>query len=119
VHRARVGELVKSALQIVILSLLYLAFEYLARRLGSPVPGGVLGAIALATLLLFGVVPLRWFEDGAKVLLEHLALFFVPAAVVATRSWPAVRNNIGAVSAIAIVTTLVVLIVTGRIAERE
>ena len=109
----------RAALQVVLLSLLYLGFEYVARRFGSPVPGGVIGAIALAALFLSGVLPLRWFEDGAKLLLDHLALFFVPAAVVATRTWPSVRSNIGAVSAIAIVTTIVVLIVTGRIAERE
>lgn len=109
----------RALLQVLALSLLYVAFELLARKLGSPVPGGVLGAIALALLLLFEVLPLRWFEDGSKVLLDHLALFFVPAAVVAARSWPAVRSSVGVVTAIAVVTTILVLLVTGKLAARK
>lgn len=64
-------------------------------------------------------MPLRWFQDGAKLLLDHLALFFLPAAVGATRSWSLVRERIGAVTLIAVSTTLLVLIVVGRIAERQ
>lgn len=112
-------KLLRGFAQVLLLSLLYLAFERGAQAIHSPVPGGVLGAIALATLLLLDVVPLRWFEDGSKLLLDHLALFFVPAAVAATRSWGAVRRDLWAVSAIAAVTTVLVLILVGRLAERE
>jgi holin-like protein len=110
---------VRALAQVVLLSLLYVAFECAARAVGSPIPGGVIGAIALATLLLLGVVPLRWFEDGAKLLLDHLALFFVPAAVAATRSWSFVRRDLLAVTIVAVVTTVLVLVVVGRVAERE
>lgn len=107
----------RAAAQIAVLSVLYVGFEHLAHRIDSPVPGGVIGAIALALLLLFGVLPLRWFEDGAKVLLDHLALFFVPAAVVAMRAWPAVESSIVAVSVVAVVTTVLVLLLTAKVAD--
>ncbi len=112
-------KLVRALAQVLLLSALYLAFERGAAAVHSPVPGSVLGAIGLAALLLLDVVPLRWFEDGSKLLLDHLALFFVPAAVAATRSWGAVRRDLWAVSAIAVVTTVVVLAVVGRLAERD
>lgn len=105
--------------QVVVLSLLYVGFEYAAQRLGSRLPGGVVGAIVLALFLLLGVVPLRWFEAGAKLLLDHLALFFVPAAVAATRSWGLVRRDVLSVIVVSVVTTVLVLIVVGRIAEGD
>ena len=109
----------RAAVQVVVLSLLYVGFELIARKVSSPIPGGVLGAIALGTLLLLDVLPLRWFEDGSKLLLDHLALFFVPAAVVAARSWPAVQGRIGAVTVVAVVTTVLVLSLTGKLADRK
>ena len=56
--------------------------EVLARSLGLPVPGPVVGMV-----LLFGVLGLRRPAEGsgtlrvADGLLRHLQLFFVPAAV--------------------------------------
>ena len=104
--------------QVAVLSLLYVGFEWIALRLHSPIPGSVIGAIVLAGLLLTNVLPLRFFEAGAKTLLDHLSLFFVPAAVVAARSCGAVRSQLVSVTLIAVSTTVFVLLVTGRIAER-
>ena len=110
--------LVRAIVQIAVLSLLYLGCDAAARALHSPVPGSVLGAIALSILLLTDVVPVRWLSDGADVLLRFLALFFVPAAVSAMRVWNDVRRDLLAVSAVAVITTLLVLVTTGKLAAR-
>lgn len=52
-----------------------------AHALGLPVPGGVLGMLALLALLFFGAVPVRFLRRGAGGLLNHMLLFFVPASM--------------------------------------
>jgi holin-like protein len=104
--------------QIVLLSLLSVGFDRGARAIGSPVPGSVIGAIVLAALLLFGIVPLRWVARGADLLLTYLALFFVPAAVSAMRVFPSIRNDLLAITVIAVSTTIGILLLTGKLAAR-
>jgi holin-like protein len=53
----------------------------LFHRLGVPLPGSVLGLIALTTALLLGWIGLHQVEAGARMLLKNLLLFFVPAIV--------------------------------------
>jgi holin-like protein len=110
--------MLRALVQIAALSLLSVGCDAAARALHSPIPGTVLGAIALSALLLGGVVPLRWVEDGANVLLKFLALFFVPAAVSAIRVWSDVRRELVAVTVVAVVTTVLVLLTTGKLAAR-
>lgn len=110
-------KLARALLQIGVLSLAYFGCDQAARALSSPIPGGVLGAIVLATLLLGDVLPLSWVEDGADLLLKNLGLFFVPAAVVAMRQ----QLGIGSVVALTIIsalTTVLVLVVTALLAAR-
>jgi holin-like protein len=46
-----------------------------------PLPGNVLGMLLLLALLGSGVVPLRWIESSASLLVRHLAFFFIPITV--------------------------------------
>ncbi|MBI2394795.1 MAG: CidA/LrgA family protein [Deltaproteobacteria bacterium] len=103
--------------QILALGVAFVAFDRAARALSSPIPGGVIGAVVLAVLLLTDVLPLRWVEDGADVLLANLGLFFVPAAVVALRTQLGWRE-IGLLALVSTVTTVLVLSVTGALASR-
>jgi holin-like protein len=108
----------RAALQVGILSALYFACDFGARALHLPLPGNVVGAILLALLLLTGIVPLRWVEEGADLLLGHLALLFVPAAVLVVRVLPTVRRELPAIAIVMIVTTFIGMAVAGSIAER-
>ncbi|MBN2980566.1 CidA/LrgA family protein [Cohnella algarum] len=67
--------------QIAALAGVALAMDKLAGRLGLPLPGSILGAIAVFLLLKTKLLPLRWIERGANWLLAELLLFFVPSAV--------------------------------------
>ena len=108
----------RAVLQIAVLCALSVGCDAAARALHSPIPGTVLGAIVLATLLLTNVLPIAWVADGAELLLKFLALFFVPAAVSAMRVWRDVRSDFVAVAAVSVVTTVLVLLVTGALATR-
>ena len=46
-----------------------------------PLPGNVLGMLVLLALLASGVVPLRWIDSSASLLVRHLAFFFIPITV--------------------------------------
>ncbi|RNC29255.1 MAG: Holin-like protein CidA [Candidatus Dichloromethanomonas elyunquensis] len=67
--------------QITLLWVIYQSGNFLAKISHLPVPGNVLGMVLLFILLLTGVIPIAWVEDGADLLLKHLAFFFIPIAV--------------------------------------
>jgi holin-like protein len=46
-----------------------------------PVPGNLLGMVALYTLLALGVVKVSWLDTTGSFLIKHLAFFFVPITV--------------------------------------
>ncbi|MGQ9928483.1 MAG: CidA/LrgA family protein [Chloroflexaceae bacterium] len=73
---------------------LHLLGEILVRALHLPVPGPVVGMLALVALLLRRGGPPAWLEPTAQGLLRHLGLLFVPAGVgiivhtdLLTRAW--------------------------------
>ena len=55
--------------------------EGLKAKLGLILPGNILGLFLLLALLLARVVPLRWVESAARLLLWLLPLLFVPVFV--------------------------------------
>ncbi|NLI93544.1 MAG: CidA/LrgA family protein [Peptococcaceae bacterium] len=67
--------------QITLLWVIYKTGNILAEITHLPVPGNVCGMILLFVLLLAGIIPIAWVEEGADLLLRHLAFFFIPIAV--------------------------------------
>ena len=55
--------------------------EMVKARFGLILPGNILGLFLLLALLLARVVPLRWVESAARLLLWLLPLLFVPVFV--------------------------------------
>ena len=68
-------------LQIAALMVINKAGYVLVALLRLPLPGNVLGMLLLLALLASGVVPLRWIESSASILVRHLAFFFIPITV--------------------------------------
>lgn len=67
--------------QIGALLLINQAGYAVAAALHLPVPGNLLGMLFLLALLAIGVIPLRWIEASASLLIRHLAFFFIPITV--------------------------------------
>ena len=55
--------------------------EMVKRALGWVLPGNILSLFLLLALLILGVVPLRWVENAARLLLWLLPFLFVPVFV--------------------------------------
>lgn len=71
----------KIILQIALLWLIFMAGDLVVSLLHIPVPGNVFGMLLLFGLLTFNIIPLKWVEEGASLLLKHMAFFFIPIAV--------------------------------------
>ncbi|MDR3517869.1 MAG: CidA/LrgA family protein [Azospirillaceae bacterium] len=67
--------------QIGLLIGLWWLSDTAVRYLEIPVPGAVIGLAALLVLLISGWAPAAWFRRGTKGLLDHMLLFFLPAAM--------------------------------------
>ncbi len=67
--------------QIILLCVIYKSGNAVAEMTHLPIPGNVCGMIILFLLLVTGIVRMEWIEEGADLLLKHLAFFFIPIAV--------------------------------------
>lgn len=110
--------MLRGLLGLAVLAAIDLAGEWMAKVTSAPLPGNVIGMLLLAALLALRVVPLRLVEGGADFLLKWLALLFVPAAVSVVRHGALLRGEIVDVTLVVVATTLVVVLVTGAVAER-
>lgn len=75
------GKGLETAVQVGFLVGLWWICQSVANIYAKVIPGGILGMLLLVFLLLSGLIPKQWISRGAGFLLEHLLLFFVPAAM--------------------------------------
>ena len=76
------------ALQLTGLWALNFAGVWAVKQAALPIPGNLVGMLALYALLALGVVKLAWFDLTGSFLLRHLAFFFVPITVGLMNSGP-------------------------------
>lgn len=107
-----------AAMGLVVLVLLSVVGEWVARAARLPVPGSVLGMLLLAALVHRDILPARLVDDAASLLIRHLALFYVPAGVAILVHAGAVQRDLVAIVAAGIASLLAVLVVTGVLVQR-
>src|SRR5450631_1285774 len=89
--------------------------EILARLMGLPVPGPVIGMVLLfATLLVRKAAP-EPLQTAASGLLSHLSLLFVPAGVGVMLHFQRVANEWLAIVVALVVSTVLALAVTALV----
>ncbi len=114
---ARLRATAVALVQIAGLYAVTLACNAVARWLHLPVPGSILGVALVFALLQLGVVKLRWIERGADLLIRELLLFFIPSSVGVMTYAPLMRQDGWKIVAVVVVGTLLVMTVTGGVAE--
>jgi holin-like protein len=82
----------RTAIQTVAFIGLWLLADQLSRRLGLPIPGGVVGLGILAALLFAGWLPLRMVQQGADWLLAEMLLFFIPPLMAVVDAGPLIAQ---------------------------
>lgn len=75
-------------LQLFGLWALNFAGTWAVQKIALPIPGNLVGMLALYTLLALGIIKVAWFDLTGSFLIKHLAFFFVPVTVGLMNSGP-------------------------------
>ena len=100
------------------LGLFYILLFWLSGNALSILTGGYVSGNIIGMILLFAALCMRWVKaetvrPAAKFLLGAMALFFVPYGVGLMDSYRVILDNLWAIVISCIVSTIVVLLVTG------
>ena len=99
------------------LILAFQALGWLLHRVGAPIPGGVLGLLALFLALQTGLVKLAWVARTADLLLRHMVLLFVPLTVGLMEMKQVLQRQAFALLASLVVSWAAVFLTTGLLAQ--
>jgi len=83
-----------------------------------PIPGSIYGLILLFVLLQARVIPLEMIKAVSSFLIEIMPVMFVPATVKLMESWGILAPRIFSFSIVTIVSTIAVMVVAGKVAQR-
>ena len=96
----------------------WLAGNLLSNLTGNIVSGNVLGMLLLFAALKLRAVDPESVRPAAKFLTANMALCFVPFGVGLIISYRAIADNVWAIAVAAAVSTVLVLVCTGRTMQR-
>lgn len=91
--------------------------EVLKALLPLPVPASIYGLVLLFVALELGILKLSAVRETGKFLIEIMPVLFVPAGAGLIDSWDALRPMCVPVIVIMIVSTVVVMVISGRVTQ--
>lgn len=103
--------------QLAIILALTLTGEILHHLIPLPVPSGIYGLILLFLALMTGLLNPDAIRETARFLLEIMPILFVPAGVGLLSTWPQLKPILVPLLVIITVSTVVVMVVSGRVTQ--
>lgn len=103
--------------QIGWLLVFWLLGEIIAHVFAWAIPGSVIGMILLTLALEFRIIKLSQVEKVSDFLIRNMAFFFVPPGVGLMVNFELIADNWLAITATTIFSTILVLLVTGLVAQ--
>ena len=91
--------------------------EILHAVLPLPIPASIYGLVLMLALLMTGALKLDTVEDAGKFMIEIMPVMFIPAGVGLMESWGELKAVLVPVLVITLVSTIVVMIVSGRVTQ--
>ena len=82
-----------------------------------PIPGSIYGLILMFVLLLTKVIKVEHVKETGEFLIEIMPPMFIPAAVGLIVTWSDLKAILVPVLVITCITTVFVMVVTGRTAQ--
>ena len=100
--------------------ILFVSFlgELLHILLPLPVPASVYGLLLMLLALCTGVIKPEQISGAADFLIEIMPVMFIPAAAGLLDSWPSLQPIWVSVVLITVLTTVIVMAVTGQVTQR-
>ncbi|MBQ2650578.1 MAG: CidA/LrgA family protein [Clostridia bacterium] len=103
--------------QLCIIMAVAFAGEVLKALLPFPIPASIYGLVLMLVLLISKVLPLSAVEETADFLVSIMPVMFIPAAVGLLDAWVDLKPVLVPVTAIMVLTTVIVMVVTGRLTQ--
>lgn len=99
--------------------ILFVSFlgEILHILIPLPVPASVYGLLLMFTALCTGILKQEQVREVADFLIEIMPVMFIPAAAGLLESWAFLKPIWGPVAFITVLTTIIVMAVTGRVTQ--
>ena len=91
--------------------------EILKYLLPFPIPASIYGLVLMMLFLMTGFIKLDRVHQAGTFLIEIMALMFIPAAVGIIESWAQLQRIILPVSIITVITTVMVMVVSGKVTQ--
>ena len=104
--------------QFGIILLISFLGEILRAVIPLPIPASIYGLVLMLAALMTHLLPLEAVQDSGKFLIEIMPLMFIPAAVGLLDSWSALRPILLSVAAITVVSTVVVMVISGKVTQK-
>lgn len=83
-----------------------------------PIPASIYGLVILFVGLMAGIIRLEDVKETGRFLIEIMPLMFIPAAVGLLESWGILQPIWAPIICITLLTTIIVMAITGRITQR-
>lgn len=82
-----------------------------------PIPASIYGLLLMLAALCTRLIPLDSVKDAGKFLIDIMPVMFIPAAVGLLESWGVLRPMLIPLLIIVPVTTILVMVVSGRVTQ--
>ena len=113
----REANIVKYLRQFGIILAVTCAGEVMKYFIPLPIPGSIYGLILMFVLLLTKVIKVEHVKETGEFLIEIMPLMFIPAGVGLITSWSQLQPFLVPLLVITVVSTFVVMIVTGKVTD--
>ena len=103
--------------QFGIILLVSFVGEVLEKWIPLPIPASIYGIILLFLCLKLRIIPHESVHETGKFLIEIMPMMFIPAGVGLLTAWGILKPVCVPIILITVITTVVVMIVTGRVTQ--
>lgn len=100
----------------IILAVSFLG-EILNRLIPLPIPASIYGILLMFLLLECKIIPVSAVKETSSFLIEVMPVMFIPAAVGLLESWEALKPSWFSYIVITVVTTFIVMAVSGLVTQ--
>jgi len=103
--------------QFAIILIVSFTGEILNYIIPLPIPASIYGLVIMFFCLHFKIIPLEKVQETGEFLIQIMPLMFIPAAVGLITTWDTLMPILLPVTVITVVSTIIVMGVTGRITQ--
>lgn len=103
--------------QFTIIMIISFMGECVKALLPFKIPASVYGLVIMLIALMTRIVKLEAVKDTAEFLISVMPVMFIPPTVGLMISWPLISNMVVEFCVIAVTTTIIVMVVTGRVSQ--